>query len=284
MLIVFILFWMLSPVFAQNTKQAATPSYSDTSEGLRDFLQSFIDAVKDADLENRTRMEESLRIPKPQDWFTTTYGPEVGRQMADNYVGNPPQLYSYLDACHLDAPMKIQVSRVEFPDEQSARLSGIPLLRQMRLPVAFYTAYLAYGDGGRCVIYPVFIYAQHAFHALNREFGKIGERERPHCGLEHLLLHRFQVDGRIMQEKLVTPASSLPFSPGTSPGTTHTEALLVSIACDGTVLETDYLDGPPELFRQAARVVMGRKYKQTFMNGVPAEVYTTASVALGPNK
>jgi hypothetical protein len=68
------------------------------------------------------------------------------------------------------------------------------------------------------------------------------------------------------------------------PGTTHTEVLLVSIACDGTVLETDYLDGPPELFRQAASVVMGRKYKQTFMNGVPAEVYTTASVALGPNK
>ena len=281
MLVLFILLGMqLSPVSAQNAQQTTTPSYSDTSEGLRDFLQAFIDAIKDADLEKRTRMEESLRIPKPQDWFTKIYGRQVGPRMVDDYVGNPPQLYPYLDSCHLDATVKIQVSRVEFPDEQSARLSGIPLLRHMRLPVAFYTAYLTYGDGGRCVIYPVFVSVRHAFRALNREFGKIDERDRPHCDLEHLFLHTFPVDGRIMQKKLLPPASRPPFPPSTSEGTTHTETLLVSIACDGTVLETDYLDGPPELFGQAAHAVLKWKYMQTFMNGVPAEVHTTATVAL----
>jgi hypothetical protein len=281
MLVLFILFWMpLSLLSAQNAKRTTTPSYSDTSDGLRDFLEAFIVVIKDADLEKRTRMEESLRIPNPQDWFKTTYGLQVGRRMADNYIGNPPQLYPYLDSCHLDAAVKIQVSRVEFPDKQSAKLSGIPLLRQMRLPVAFYTAYLTYGDGGRCVIYPVFVYVRHAFRVLNREFGKIDERERPHCGLEHLFLKTFPVDGRIMQEKLLPRASALPIPPSASEGTTHTETLLVSIACDGTVLETDYLDGPPELFGQAAHAVMKWKYMQSFMNGVPAEVYTIATVAL----
>jgi hypothetical protein len=272
MLILFILFGMpLSPVSGQNAQQT-TPSYSDTSDGLRDFLRAFIGVIKDADLEKRTRMQESLRIPKAQDWFTTTYGREVGRGMADNYIRNPPQLYPYLDSCNLDATVK-----------QSAKLSGIPLLRQMRLPVAFYTAYLTYGDGGRCPIYPVFVYVRHAFRVLNREFGKIDERERPHCGLEHLFLHRFSVGGRIMQEKLLPPAPALPSPPSTSEGT-HSETLLVSIACDGTILETDYLDGPPGLFGQAAHAIMTWKYKQTFMNGLPAEVYTTATVALEPKK
>jgi hypothetical protein len=125
MLILFILFGMpLSPVSGQNAQQT-TPSYSDTSDGLRDFLRAFIGVIKDADLEKRTRMQESLRIPKAQDWFTTTYGREVGRGMADNYIRNPPQLYPYLDSCNLDATVKIQVSRVEFPDKQSAKLSGI---------------------------------------------------------------------------------------------------------------------------------------------------------------
>jgi hypothetical protein len=285
MLILFTLFGMpLTPAFAQNSKRATGPSYSATSDGLRDFLQVFIDAVKNADTEKRTRMEESLRIPEPQEWFATIYGPQVGRQMADNYIAHPPHLYPYLDGCDLNGAMKIQVSRVEFPDEQSAKLSGIPLVRQMRHPVAFYSAYLSYGGGERCVIYPVFVYAQHAFRTLNREFGKIDERERPHCGLEHLFLHRFPVDGRIMQEKLLPPASSLPLPPAPSQETTQTETLLVSIACDGTVLETDYLDGPPEQFRQVSGAVMKWKYRQTFMNSLPAEVNTTATVSLGPNK
>jgi hypothetical protein len=284
-LFLFILFGMpLSSVSAQNVQQTTAPPYSDTSDGLRDFLQAFIDAIKNADLEKRTRMEKSLRLPKPQDWFTTTYGRQAGRRMADNYIGNPPQLYPYIDSCHLDRPMKIQVSHVEFPDDQSAKLSGIPLLRQMRLPVAFYTAYLTYGEGGRCIIYPVFVYAQQAFRVLNREFGKMDERERPHCGLEHLFLHMFPVDERIMQEKLLPPDSALPFPLSTSDGTAHTETLLVSIACDGTVLETDYLDGPPELFGQAARAVMKRRYWRTFMNGLPAEVSTTVTINLEPKK
>jgi hypothetical protein len=276
------------PVCAQGAKQPAEnksapmSSYPDTVDGLRDFLQAFVEAVKDADLLQRTRMEESLRIPEPQKWFATTYGPQVGGQRADYYVGSPPELYGYLDRCDLGSLMKIQVSHVEFPDKESAELSGIPFFRSMRHPVSFYTAYLTNREGDRrCVVYPLFVYVEHAFRAVHREFGKIEESNRPHCGLEHLYVHRVEIDGQRMLEKLLRAPTSLPFPPDTPQRNAETVNLLVSLACDGSVLETDYLSGSPELFKPAADAVKKWKYRQSFVNGLPVEVYTTADVVFG---
>jgi hypothetical protein len=44
------------------------------------------------------------------------------------------------------------------------------------------------------------------------------------------------------------------------------------------LLETDYLDGPPGLFKAASDEAKKWKYGQTFLNGVPGEVVTTANV------
>jgi hypothetical protein len=101
--------------------KSAILSYPDTVEGLRDFLQTFVEAIKSADLEERSRLEESLRIPEPQKWFTSNYGPQVGGEMANNYISLPPNLYRYVDSCDLGPSLEIMVSRVEFPDEQTAR-------------------------------------------------------------------------------------------------------------------------------------------------------------------
>jgi hypothetical protein len=54
----------------RDYNKSAILSYPDTVEGLRDFLQTFVEAIKNADLEERSRLEESLRIPELQKWFT----------------------------------------------------------------------------------------------------------------------------------------------------------------------------------------------------------------------
>lgn len=287
MVVLFILVTLsLVAISAQDSKQSfeksARTSYPDNIDGLHDFLGAFIAAIKDADLEKRARMEESLHLPDPQEWFVKTYGPNLGQKMANDYVG---ELHEYLDRYlnrqDLEPSIKLQVSRVEFATKQAAHSSEIPLLRVMSHPVPFYTAYLSWGDDDNLgVVYPLFVYVQGGFRTVHRQFGRIDESDRPHCGLEHLLLHRFQVGGGTMKQKLLRPVPPVPFPPGARQSPT-TVKLLVSVGCDGSVLETDYLDGPPELFKPANDAVKKWKYGQTFMNGVPAEVDTTATVAFG---
>jgi hypothetical protein len=273
----------ITPLSAEDEKPKMTLLYPDTADGLRDFVQAFIQVIKASDLEKRSRIEESLRIPEPRKWFEVIYGPQVGRQKADSYIGNPPELYPYVDNCNLDAPMKVRVSRVAFRNERDAKLSGIPLLQSMRNPLPFYTVYFAYDNGGLCLIDPVFVYVQQGFRALRRD-RKIDDHSRPYCGLQRLLLKRYYVGEGTMRAKLLSPASSEPFPPDGSQQSARTETLLISIACDGSVLETDYLDRPPQFFGQAAAIVRKWKYRRTIMDGVPAEVYTTATVSLAPSK
>jgi hypothetical protein len=273
----------ITPLSAEDEEPKMTLLYPDTADGLRHFVQSFIQVIKASGLEKRSRMEESLRIPEPRKWFEVIYGPQVGRQKADSYIENPPELYPYIDNCDLNAPMKIQVSRVAFSDERDAVLSGIPLLQPMRIPVPFYTLYLAYDNGGLCVVDPIFVYVQQGFRALGRD-GKIEEHNRPYCGLQRLQLKRYYVGEGTMRAKLLPPASSEPFPANGSQQSANTETLLIVTACDGSVLETDYLDGPPQFFGKAAAIVRKWKYRRTIMDGVPAEVYTTATVSLAPSK
>jgi hypothetical protein len=265
--------------------KSAILSYPDTVEGLRDFLQTFVEAIKNADLEERSRLEESLRIPEPQKWFTSNYGPQVGRKMANNYISLPPNLYSYVDSCDLGPSLEIMVSRVEFPDEQTAKLSGIPIYRRMKHPVPFYTAYLTSQQNHRlCIVYPLFIYEQHAFRAINRDFGKIDEHNRSRCGVDHLHLHSYEMDGAIMKERLVHPTSRLPLPHDSPSDTAKTVLLLAWVNCDGSVLETDYLSGPPELFKPAHDAVEKWKYHPIVNNGAPMEVSTTVIVVFGPGE
>ena len=76
----------------------------------------------------------------------------------------------------------------------------------------------------------------------------------------------------------------IPLPKGSSYDKETTVKLLVSVACNGQVLETDYLAGPPQLYRFAADNVRQRWYFQTLLNGLPIEIYSTATVVFEPAK
>ena len=134
------------------------------------------------------------------------------------------------------------------------------------------------------MIYPVFVYEQGGFRTINRRFGEIAEQDRPHCGLQRLLLQRYRFGGEGMKQSLASANNPIPLPPDSSMVPPVTVKLLVLVGCDGSVLDTDYVDGPPGLFKAANDAVRKWKYRQSVMNGVPCEVLTTATVAFRANE
>ncbi len=80
------------------------------------------------------------------------------------------------------------------------------------------------------------------------------------------------------------PTSRLPLPHDSSSDTAKTVLLLAWVNCDGSVLETDYLSGPPELFKLAHDAVEKWKYHPSVNNGTPMEVRTTVTVVFGPSE
>jgi hypothetical protein len=292
LVIFFILFQVpLLPLFAQEAAQQTKnnqmlASYPDTVDGLHSFLHSYIETVKEADFEQRARLDANMRIPSPEKWFTTIYGPEDGHRMASAYIRNPPRIFGFIDSCRLDVWTQIHVARVEFPNENSELLSGIPMFLPMKHVVPYYTAFLSNGgENELCVVYPVFVYVKQAFRTMYRQFGQgIDDPDHPRCGLQRLLFKRGNVSGVIMNQKLLAPHPALlPLPSGIPQYSPRSVTLLLSVSCEGNVLETDYLDGPPQLFKPASDKVKKWKYQKTFLNGTPIEVLTTATVNFGPS-
>jgi TonB family protein len=61
----------------------------------------------------------------------------------------------------------------------------------------------------------------------------------------------------------------------------HVEGTVVLrcvIATDGTVLQVEYISGPPSLMHSAMDAVRQWKYKRTMLGGKPVEVETTVAV------
>jgi hypothetical protein len=274
---------------ARDTKtrtQLTLAVFPDSVEGLHAFLRSYIGTIKEADRDKRARMDESLRLPEPDRWFATTFGATLGRSKANQYAAQPPDLYPFLDRYDLGPSMEIHISHVEFSNERDAKSSGIPLLTAMEHPVSYYAVYLSYNNkSAALVVYPLFVYVDHAFRLIHREFGQIDEQNRPSCGLEHLYRHRIAAIEESMQRvSPPDPLSPLPLPMGSSKHTTQTVKLFVLVACNGQVLETDYLAGPPELYALAADTVKKWKYAQKFLNGLPVEIDSTVTVEFQPAK
>jgi hypothetical protein len=287
-------------VFAQDAMQSSEStenkrsivgSYPDTADGLHEFLQSVVAAIKRADSQGISRLNSSLNrsltIPEPKKWFAKTFRPDAGRDIANAYRSNYPDLVRELERYDLNQLWEIRVTRIEFADEQTAKASGIRFFIGMKNPIPVYTAYLTDPKNQSVIlIHALFVYVQGAFRVIDAGFGKIDEGRRPLCGiqpgLQHLLLHSFRVDGQTMQAKLIQPTPPIRFPNVNASGISGTVILFVVIACDGSVLATDYISGPPELFKVASDAVKKWHYKKTWMNGALAEVTTTVTVDLAP--
>jgi TonB family protein len=94
-------------------------------------------------------------------------------------------------------------------------------------------------------------------------------------------LHRYRVGEEVQKAKLVHMVSPV-YPPLLGKRMDGTVVLRVIIGENGSVKSARPVSGPPNLRDSAVKAVLQWKYKQTFMNGEPAEVDTTVSVVFPP--
>ena len=111
---------------------------------------------------------------------------------------------------------------------------------------------------------------------------EIDERQRPRCGLSELFLQTYWAGSFIMRAKLISPDAPIPFPDGDKSRISEKVVLGADIACDGTVLRTWYVSGPPGLFRAASEAAKKRQYHQSLFNGEPAQVWTDIVIVFAP--
>ena len=94
------------PIRLQATPQPAHPqekspsAYPDNDEGLRQFIQDLLVAIKSGDRGRLATLIKDTELPNYETWFTTTFGEESGKNWADSYganlVGNEKSLQELL--------------------------------------------------------------------------------------------------------------------------------------------------------------------------------------------
>ena len=99
-----------------SNKAAIATTYPDTVDGLRHFLETYLQTIKTGDLEKRKLMEKSLQLPNPKKWFTKVYGPTFGPKVEKDYG---PELSPYFEYRDLGPSLKIDISRVQLSARQA---------------------------------------------------------------------------------------------------------------------------------------------------------------------
>lgn len=90
---------------------------------------------------------------------------------------------------------------------------------------------------------------------------------------------RIRVGGNVAAAKLVHRVTPRYPQDAKSQGISGTVVLHCVIAKDGTLLQIDYVSGPPRLMQSSIDAVRQWRYQPTLLNGAPVEVDTTISVA-----
>lgn len=260
----------------------STGLYPDTIDGLQGFLKSLVAVIETHDVNERSRAQQTLAVPNFHKWFASVYGPHVAQESAGLIYSKEPDLYDLVHDCRLDLG-EIKVTRTKFADEQSAQSSGIYFLYGMKHPVPVYTVYTTDPRSQSvCVVNGLFVYVAPGFRVVHSSnYPEIDEQQRPRCGLSWSL-QTFRAGSSIMQAKLISPDAPIPFPDGDKSRMSEKVVLGADIACDGTVLRTWYVSGPPGLFRAASEAAKKRQYHPSLFNGEPSQVRTNIVIVFAP--
>ena len=261
----------------------STVLYPDTIDGLQDFLKSLVAVIETHDVDVRSRAQQTLVVPNFHRWFASVYGPHVAQESAGLIYSKEPDLYDLAHDCRLEL-WEVTVTRTDFADAQGARSSGIYFFRGMQHPVPVYTVYTTDPRSQSvCVLNGRFVYVDHGFRVVDGDdYPHIDERRQPRCGLDRLRFQAYRLGSSIMQAKLISPDAPIPFPDGDKSRISEKVVLGADIACDGTVLRTWYVSGPPGLFRAASEAANKRRYHQSLFNGEPAQVRTDIVIVFVP--
>jgi TonB family protein len=247
---------------------ANSPSYPDTADGLRDFVQALIKAVENHDSQESALLTQSLIVPDYKTWFPQVFGPDTGGKMSELYEESLNKFSSNLIDVIEDARKHKQKNVVItlLRTEDTAPVGRMqPIFQAMQNPVALYSVGLGKGRQVPWNLAGLFVYVQGGFravslHALHAIPGALPTRIRlgPSAAVSRLI-HR--VDPAF-------PAEAKRKRP------TGTVLVHIIIDYDGSVSDAEATSGDPMLTKAAVDAVRQWRFRPTALNGEPVQVDT----------
>ena len=229
----------------------------ESAGSLQSQLDAILEAATTSDSKNFDDLVSDLRIPDSANWFTATFGTEVGEKLAATYSSSWNDYKRNVDGMFHDSGTRKHTHA--FVEKYSA--SSLPhhdaliqsILQSAKGPLVLYTA--GAGKHRKSDALPgVYIFAQGSFRVVNWQ---------TFYDLPNVESIRIQVDR--IQHVGEVPSSD-------------TVMVRVVIDRDGVVALAEPVSGPPELFDSSVHTVRQFRYKPQTRNGAPVEVDTTIPV------
>lgn len=244
----------------------AIPTYPDSPEGLAHLMKDMLKLQKSGDAKNLAPYVQSLILPNPAAWFTTTFGEKLGTTMASDYdrtrLNLPlsfPDTLNQMQSKHLN---KVQATL--FTD--SCNLESTNLEYRLLISRAHEQPlyHVRLSSGTQAAVWGLFAYVDGAFRYIS--YFKISTPAV------------LQVGGKVMAKKeisAVPPRYPMEAKQNHVSGTVVLHAI---IGPNGQVCSLQVVSGPPELIGTSLNAVRQWRYSPTTLNKQPVSIDTTISV------
>ena len=239
---------------------------------LQSQLGAILKAAKDSDTKSFDELTDDLRVPDSANWFTATFGEEMGEKLAATYSRSWNDYKRDVDEMFRDSGTR---NHTHAFIEKFSAASLAPrdvfiqsILQNAKGPLVLYTA--GAGKYRKSDALPgVYIFAQGSFRVVNwRTFYELPNVEPM----------RIRVDRRTAPEPIQHVHQASPYDPH-HPQLHDTVMVHVIIDRDGVIALAEAVSGPPERYDSAVHVVRQFRYVPQTRNGAPVEIDTIFPVS-----
>jgi TonB family protein len=252
---------------------AQTPSaLPESPSGLQSQLETILRAARDKNSKQLDDLASDLQIPESANWFSATFGEELGSVLAATY-NNSWKSYEYAVAQMFRASSSgkhFQVFVKEYsPSSLVSSDSFIQaILRDSKVPLRLYTC--GVGKDHPIGSLPGFyVYVQGSFRIVNWQ---------TFYGLPNVKPARIRVGTSVAMSQLIRQVNPIHSPENRQKRLQGTVLLHIVIDRDGSVVRAEPVSGPPELTQEAVDAVRQWLFKPTLLNGDPVEVDTTVTI------
>jgi Gram-negative bacterial TonB protein C-terminal len=256
---------------APTSTQTPT-SIPESSAGLKSQLEAILRIAKDKKSKQLDNLVNELQIPGDADWFSATFGEELGSSLAATYND------SWKDSGEAVARMfrdEVLAKKFQVIVKEYSASSPVPsdsfiqaILQNSKIALKLYTATVG-RDRSIDTLPGIYIYYQGSFRLANW---------RTFYGLPNVKPVRIRLGTGSALNQLIRQV--IPVLPPELRGKKLKGTVLVHIVIDrdGNVIRAEPVSGPPELIKASLDAVRLWLFKPTLLNGDPVEVDTAVTI------
>jgi TonB family protein len=269
----------MAPALAVDATKIEAPTPTQTpaaipesSAGLKSQLEAILRIAKDKKSRQLDNLVNELQIPNDADWFSATFGEELGSSLAATYNDSWKDYGELVVRMFRDEASAKQFQ--VFVKEYSAS-SPVPsdpfiqaILQNSKIALKLYAA--SVGKARPIDTLPgIYVYYQGSFRLANW---------RTFYGLPNVKPVRIRLGTGSALNQLIRLVN--PVLPPELRGKKLQGTVLVHIVIDrdGNVIRAEPVSGPPELIKGALDAVRLWLFKPTLLNGDPVEVDTAVTI------